>query len=222
MGITMGTPAVLTMLAGLALVSPAAAQSWGFGVEVGPEVFLGPPPVYYEPPVVYEAPAGIYYEEPTTIIVPSPRAPVLHMEAPEDVVDNLARLGYSNFGPIDRRGALYMLTAIDPEGDLVSLEISIQSGDIEWSSVLEARYAAPPPVARRAPAAKPKPAAVPAKPAAVAARKPAKVAKPASDAAVDEAAENPEPEAGASSTLRDRLHTPKPAASEERDPEVVY
>ncbi len=215
-------------LAGLAAVSPASAQSWGFGVgvEVGPQVFFGPPPV------IYEAPPAVLYEEPTTVIVPAPRSRVVHMEAPEDVLDRLARKGYSDFGPIDRRGALYVVSAIDPNGNLVALDISIFTGRIEHSSILEARYAAPPPRAPVKPRAKapkapkPAPAAAPAKPAPLPAPKPAPASAPAK-ATVPPPVEDEAPAAGdaPSSTLRDRLHIPKAPAEEpagKPDPLVVY
>jgi hypothetical protein len=92
------------------------------------------------------------------------------MAAAEDVIDRLARRGYSDFGPVDRRGALYVLTAWTGWRP-VSLEVSIFTGNVERSSVLEARYIAAP-KARRAPAARVAPVAAPAKPAPVPKPKP--------------------------------------------------
>ena len=228
MGMAMRKAITLAMLM-VATAAPASAQGWSFGVEVGPKVYFGPPPVYYEPPLVYESPPAVYYEEAPVVIAPALRSRVLHMEAPEDVLDRLARRGYRDFSRIDRRSALYTLTALDPDGDLVSLEISIFTGRIERSSVLEARYVAAP-KARRAPAQRTAPVAAPVKPAPLPKRKPTPAAAPAKpDAAAQPSGAEPAgapPASGGdapSSTLRDRLHTPPAApADAEPDPLVVY
>jgi hypothetical protein len=56
------------------LVGPAAAQSWGFGVQLGGPVY-GPPPVYYEyaEPPYYAAEPPIYYQAPPVVVVPRER-----------------------------------------------------------------------------------------------------------------------------------------------------
>jgi len=179
--------------------------------------------------MVYQAPPVVLYEEPPVVIAPAFRPRVLHMEAPEDVLARLARDGYGDLGPIDRRGALYVLTASDPKGDLVSLEISIFSGEVQRASVLEARYAAVPsrpPAAPRSPAARPAPAAAPAQPARIPAPKAETVASPVEQTDTPAAIEErPLSDESPSNTLRDRLYAPPsaPAPSEnEPDPLVVY
>jgi hypothetical protein len=214
--------AIPLVILALGAGSPAAAQSLSFGVEVGAPVYLSPPPVYYEPRILYGAPPAVYYEDPRVHVAPAPRARVLHMEAPEDVVERLAERGYTDIGPIDRRGALYVLTATNRKGDLVELEISIFSGKIERSSVLERRYATQPKRLPRKPVAQA--AAAPPKVAPAPAQKPAPASAPAEQ---DEEQSGPEPDSngGASSTLRDRLHTPPskaPSETNSPDPLVVY
>jgi hypothetical protein len=220
---TLAITAAFAMAAGLA--SPAAAQ-WGFGIQVGPPRYYGPPPVYYE-----RARPRRYYEEAPVIIAPAqPR--VLHMEAPEDVLDALEDAGFRELSPMKRRGKFYVLNAVDPGGDLVALEISIFTGEIERTRVLEAAFqppreirrksrpvavAAPRPAPRAAAkaAVAPTPAAAAprAQRAAAAARPPVRPAAPAAPAAT-----------GGGSTLRDRLQTPPEAQPEEQgsDPLVVY
>jgi hypothetical protein len=111
---------------------PAVAASWGVGVGVG----FGPP-VFYEPPIFYDVPPPVYYGDPVE------EAPVLHMEAPEDVFDRLDAAGYREFGPMQLFGNQYRLSAIAPDGDLVALEISIFSGEIDRVMVLEEGVRAP-------------------------------------------------------------------------------
>src|SRR5918998_850039 len=128
--------------AAAAATSSAAAQSWGFsvGAGFGAPVYVGPPPVYYEAPV-YRAPPPVIYR----------RAPgVFPMQAPEVVFDRLEDAGYREFSPMARRGNFYRLNAVDPGGDLVALEISIFTGEIERARLLQARISpAPPEVAPR-------------------------------------------------------------------------
>ena len=198
-----------------ALALPAAAQSWGFGVQVGPPIYYEEPPVYYGPPVIYEAPPA-YYEAPPVVVRPAePR--VFHMEAPELVLDRLERAGYRELSPMARRGTLYRLNAVDPDGNLVALEISIFDGEIERKHILETAIraparvvaaprsapavAAPPPapVAARPPLPKPAPAAVASQPSAALAnppvplrdRLPATPAEP--EEAEEPAGEGPDP-----------------------------
>src|SRR5918997_179525 len=92
------------------------------------------------------APPAYYYEEPP-MYVPAEPPPVYRMVGPDEVFDMLDAAGYRELSPMARRGAVYRLNAVSPDGDLVALDISIFSGAIERARVIEARYAAPPPVA---------------------------------------------------------------------------
>lgn len=150
------------VLAGAAiLVASSSAgwtQSWGFGIEVGPPVYYGPPPVYaYEvDPYYYEQPP-VYYEPPPVVVVPPPMP--RYTATPDAVLDMLEAEGYSELSPMAERGAYYKLSAVSPEGDLVALEISIRTGEIEQEIILEpsrgpaprAVAATPPPVTAPAP-----------------------------------------------------------------------
>jgi hypothetical protein len=140
---------------------------------------------------------------------------VIPMQAPEVIFDRLEDAGYREFSPMARRGSLYKLNAVDPSGDLVALEISIFTGEIERAYLLQARMSpAPPEVAprprRKAAARKPKPAPAAAAPAVATAPPPPPPPLAPGDAP---------------STLRDRLEAPPdesaPPAGEE-DPLVVY
>jgi hypothetical protein len=179
-------------------VAPAAAQSWGIGVgvEYGPPVFYGPPPViYYEPPVVV-APPPVYYEPPPVVVAPAP--PVIEMVSPDEVFDRLDEAGYTDLAPMAQRGRYYNVRAVDPYGNPVSLEISIHTGEIENKYILESGYAARPAVV-----APPAVAAAPPPPPAPAAAPPP----------------SPAPSAAPPASLRDRLIVPE---EEGEDPLVVY
>jgi hypothetical protein len=128
---------------------------------------------------------------------------MLHVEAPEDVLDRLDAAGYRELSPMARRGQVYKLSAVDPRGNLVALEISIFTGEIERADVLRAAYARPPVRAPRpvaAPAVAPVPRRAPA---------PAVAARPA-----------PQPAPG-SNAMRNRLQPPAEAQGGD-DPMVVY
>lgn len=159
----MSARAILAVAAILAGSSPGAAQSWGFGIEVGPPGYYGPPPVYaYEvDPYYYEPP--VYYEEAPVVVVPA-EPPVRYAASPDSVLDMLEDEGFSELSPMAERGAYYKLSAVNPEGELVALEISIRSGEIEREIILEpsreparrvvaATPPAPPPVAAPLPPA---------------------------------------------------------------------
>lgn len=195
----------MTIAAALALAgtmaSSAAAQSWGFGVEARPRYYDGPPVVYRR------AAPGYYGDAPVVLRRVEPR--VFHMEAPEDVLDDLEDDGYSEMSPMRRRGQFYMLTAVDPDGNLVALDISIFTGEILNERILEARLQAPPRV-RRAPRAAP-----------VAAPPPAPRAAPQPQVRAMPAPARPSA-GGDPSTLRDRLQAPAEPAEGEEDPLVVY
>jgi len=135
---------VLAIACTLATASAAhAGSSWSFGFSVaGPPVYYGPPPVYYEPPVVYEPGPPVLHEEPV-VVAPPVRA---RERSPDEIFDWLEAAGYREFGPMAHRDPLYKLNAVNPEGDLVALEISVYTGAIEREMILQARHAAPLPV----------------------------------------------------------------------------
>ncbi len=113
------------------------------GTGFGGPVFYGPPPVYYEAPPVYRArPRVIYREDPG----------VIPMQAPEVVFDRLEGAGYREFSPMARRGDRYRLHAVDPDGNLVALDISIFTGEIERTEMLQARLSPAPPKVAPVPA----------------------------------------------------------------------
>ena len=134
----------LAIAVAMAAASPAAAgSSWSFGFGIaGPPVYYGPPPVYYEPPVVYEPGPPVLYEEPV-IVAPPVR---VRERSPDEIFDWLEAAGYREFGPMAHRDPLYKLNAVNPEGDLVALEIHAYTGAIERELILQARHAAPLPV----------------------------------------------------------------------------
>lgn len=136
---------ILALAAALstAVATAAHAGSWSFGVGVGfgDPVYVEPPPYYYEPPAVYEpAPPPIYSQG---AAVARDGRPVLHMESADDVLDSLARAGYREFSPIYMRGHFYSVRAVDPNGDLVELEISIFTGEIVTTTVIQTRRGPP-------------------------------------------------------------------------------
>lgn len=128
---------------------PASAGSWGVGFGYGgpiyddapPRVLLGVPGAG-APPMLYEEPNRVYRRQ--VPLRSESGVPVLHMEAPEDVLDRLASQGFHDMGRITRRGARYMVKAVNRRGDLVALQISIFTGRVERAVVLSAGYDAPP------------------------------------------------------------------------------
>jgi hypothetical protein len=183
-----------------AAAAPAAAQTWGFGVAYGSPDYYGPAPdyYYYDAPVLYEpVPPPAYFEGAPIEVAPDGR-PVFHMEAPDDVLDDLADAGFREFGPMHMRGHYYSVAAVDPRGDLVHLKISIFTGEIDQVTLIQEgvrpRRAPPQPVVAAAPPPPP----------------PAPQAAPAPTP--------PPPAATPPSSLRDRLIPPP----EEQDPLVVY
>ena len=172
-----------------AAAMPASAQSWGFGVEVGPPVYYERPPAYYfdEPP---------YYDEAPIVVVPERRRVMRYAASPDSVLDMLEDEGYVELSPMAERGGLYKLSAVSPEGDLVALEISVMTGEIEQEFILQPRRriaTAPVEVRRIAPAP---PVVAPAYP-------------------------PPAASAQAPAPMRDRLR-PLPVEPEGDDPLVVY
>jgi hypothetical protein len=201
------TIAIAALATAAGAAAPAAAQSWGFGVGIGlgPPVVYEPPPLYVEPPIIYEpAPPPVLYEPPPVVLAPVPR-PVLRAEAPEVIFARLDEAGYRELGPMRQRGNFYTLTAVDPGGDLVALQISVFTGDIVGARLVQAGYLRPvqmmPPASVRAAAAPPPPPPAP----------PAAVLPP------------PPPPEGAPSSLRERLQpTPDELEEDGGDPVVVY
>src|SRR5687768_14964191 len=133
------TALLTAMLAAAGLAQSAAAQqSWRYG----PPGLYGPPVVYYDPRFV--APPGYY--GPPGLVVPRDRrlTPVPTIVSPDAVFDRLEDAGYSELSPMAPRGEFYKLTAVDPGGNLVGLEVSIFTGRIENSYILEAGVRVPP------------------------------------------------------------------------------
>ena len=131
-------------LAALSL-SPASAQSWSFGVGVEYGVPIYGPPPFYGPPPVYGAP-GYSYQEPPVVYAP---VPVPRAVPPGTVFDLLEQAGYRDFGPMAFRDGVYQLNAVNPRGDLVSLEVSAITGAVEREYLIAGGEAAalPPPPA---------------------------------------------------------------------------
>jgi hypothetical protein len=199
---------VISLTAALAssvvLIGPATAQSWGggIGMQFGPPVYVEPP-VYGEPPVLYEEPAAMAQFSEAPIDVAPDGRPVFHMEAAEDVARALQRAGFRELSPMNMRGHFYELTAVEPGGDLVQLEVSIFTGEIERVMLLQAGYRPPPPPPAAVAVVAPPPPVQP----------PPAVTPPPTPPAV------PAPPAGPSpAPLEDRLIPPP----EEQDPLVIY
>ena len=193
-------------------IAPAAAQS--FGIEIGPRY-------YDEPPAYYEAPPGYYVERPRYARPDYP--PVLHMEAPDDVLDSLEDMGFRELSPMARRGRSYKLNAVDPAGNLVALQISICTGEIERTRIIEPGFAPPAYPERRAVT---RPA--PSRPA-VSKRAPATAPPPRSRPqqqiqaqSTPQSAPRSAPDQPASSAMRDRLKTQPAPNDDDTDPLVVY
>lgn len=205
-------------LAVAAGVSAANAQgfSFGFGDPYADPYYRPYPPRYYQGPVVVVPRQA-----------PMPRVQVV---APEEVRGNLQASGFSDISRIRARGAVYEMTAVDPDGNLVALAVSMYSGRIEGMNVLQADYARRSvperaPVIRRAEPIEPAPPtrrAAPAEPA------PAKVAaapkpKPKT-VTVPQPGEAPQAAAPATQPAPPAAEAPaqQPLASDGRDPLVVY
>ena len=153
--------AVLAGVLAAAAASPALAQSWGFGGGIG----RGPPPVYYYDEAPYYDEDG-YDEDGPVAVAPRPR----YFASPDSVFDMLEDEGFRELSPMAERGPFYRLNAVSPEGDLVALEISVRSGEIEREVILQPRRRIvrvpaperviappPPPAASVAPQAAPAP-----------------------------------------------------------------
>jgi hypothetical protein len=141
----------LVVAAGL---SPAGAQSWSVGVGVGygePPGYYGPPPAYlyeqppvlYSPPPVY-APPPVVYAPPPVAYAPAPA--VRSAVSPDAVFDALERAGYRELSPMAFRDGVYKLNAVNRRGDLVALEVSALSGEVEREFVLDGARRPVPPV----------------------------------------------------------------------------
>src|SRR5690349_14146845 len=110
-----------------AAAAPAAAGSWGWGFGIG----FGPP-IYWEPPAVYvPGPPPDAYGEAPVLLGPVEPPTVYSRVDPGAVINALAAAGYSEISRIRQRGKVYRLTAVDPEGNRVALDISVSTGEIE-------------------------------------------------------------------------------------------
>lgn len=113
-------------LIALAFAAPAHAQD-GFydngGFFGGPGEYAGQPEYRGEPPV---------------ILGPVERRGV-RMQSPDDIFDMLEDEGFSEFGTMARRGRAYKLTAVNADGDLVALDVSIFDGEILRERILQVR-----------------------------------------------------------------------------------
>ena len=120
---------VLGAVLALQGLSPATAQmSFGVGIEFGGPAYYGPPPFYV-------------YEQPPPIIYGPPEAP---SAVPPDVVfDMLDRAGYRELGPMAFRDGVYKLDAVNRNGELVALEISVLTGEVEIERILGRQVAVP-------------------------------------------------------------------------------
>ena len=190
------------LLAGAA-VSPAAAQ-WGAGIEIGPgyyDPYDGPPPGYYDDDPYFED--GPYYRERPVFIVPEPR-PIVRARplSPDAVLDILEDEGFRELGPMALRGSFYKLSAVNPEGEVVGLEISAFSGEIEREFILQP--------ARRV--ERERPARIVAQPA-------APIIAPAPRAIAPAPAPS---QAAAPPPMRDRLRPVPQEPAEGKDPLVIY
>jgi hypothetical protein len=90
--------------------------------------------------------------------------------APDAIFDALEAAGYREFSPMAPREPVYALKAVNPEGDLVALEISMFTGEIELELILAANYR--PPLRAYRPTAAPQAAVPPPPPIAPAAPPP--------------------------------------------------
>lgn len=129
--------AVFAIFICLAALSPASAQlSVGVGIEFGGPDYYGPPPIYYGPP------PGYLYEQPPTYYAPAP-PPVVYAPAqirsavsPDVVFDNLEDAGYREFGAMAFRDGVYKLSAVNRHGELVALEVSALTGEVEIEKIV--------------------------------------------------------------------------------------
>ncbi|MGH6926169.1 MAG: hypothetical protein ACRED5_20775 [Propylenella sp.] len=133
--------------AAVGTASTGLAESWGVGVGVGIGAYphgapppgyypYGPPPPYYGRPAYRQPPLGYHGEGRWVILGPAPRALDGGVVMPDDVFDLLEAWGYREFGPMARRGPLYRLSAVNPVGDHVALEVSAYTGLIERELIL--------------------------------------------------------------------------------------
>jgi hypothetical protein len=127
------------LLTSVAVMSPAAAQSWSVGVGFG----FGEPDYYSPPPVYYGAPPPYVYEQPPLVYAPAPPPPRVHSSiSPDAVFDSLELSGYREFSPMAFREGVYKLNATNRRGDLVALEVSALDGQVEQEVILRRGHSA--------------------------------------------------------------------------------
>jgi hypothetical protein len=137
--------------AAMGSAATALAGSWDVGVGAG----FG----WYPQPV---PPPGYYHHQPLVIIGRAPPPAAAGAVSPDDVFDALERAGYREFSPMADRGGVYELRAVNPAGDLVALEVSAHTGEIERELILAERLRNAPaaivaPSSPRAPLSPPQP-----------------------------------------------------------------
>lgn len=138
--------ALMTAFLAGVCVAPANAQQIIYGIEPGQRVYRGErvypgEPVYPERVErAYPVPVAPPALEPMRRAAPSPQVQVI---AVEEVADRLSRRGFRQLSPIEMDRGYYKLTAVDPAGNLIALSVSVVSGEIEGSQILQARVAPP-------------------------------------------------------------------------------
>ena len=137
--------ACLALVAGLGVASGLAAEPYRH--DSAPFVYERPPHPYRELP-----PPAYYGQAPFTVMGPAPRPG--GRVSPDTVFASLEAAGYHDFGPMAARNGVYRLSAVNPHGDLVALEIGIATGWIVRELILAERARQPRPIERQ-PAPKP-------------------------------------------------------------------
>ena len=119
-------------VAALGVAVAAAAQSWsvGVGVGYGGPVYYDPPPSIYEPPPSSTAAASVYGAVASIVLRDFARRGV-RCARDAGLSASSARWRF--------RGGVYRLNAVNPRGDLVALEVSVFTGEIERELILEPR-----------------------------------------------------------------------------------
>jgi hypothetical protein len=88
--------------------------------------------------------------------------------SPDAIFNALEHAGYREFGAMAPREPVYKLSAVNPRGDLVTLTISMFTGEIEDEAILRPNYRRPLRVHRAVPPIAPEASAAPQRPAGLA------------------------------------------------------